>query len=98
MTPEELQAPPRKLGELHSSSGRPPATDTVLSLPSAQNPMRLLSGDQNGSIAPSAPSMRRELSVSRERTQSWVSGLIGLPTTKAAVRPSGEISTCAESG
>ena len=35
--------------------GEPPPTSTFLSLPSAPNPMKRLSGDQNGENTPSVP-------------------------------------------
>src|SRR5258708_6031557 len=56
ITPSRFQAPPRPLGASHTPCDCPPAMSIFLSLPSAKNPIDLLSGDQNGYDAPCVPS------------------------------------------
>src|SRR5215469_11493887 len=57
--------------------------------PPAPKAMDLLSGDQNGRLAPSAPRIRRALAASSGRTHNPVLPLA--TPMNAASRPSGEI-------
>ena len=56
----------------HSTSARPPEAAIVFSLALVKKPIRRLSGDQNGSTAPSASSSRRAAIESSDRTHSCV--------------------------
>jgi len=58
ITPSRFQVPPRPLGASHSTWTCPPDTSTFLSLPSAKNPMDLLSGDQKWDATPLASLQR----------------------------------------
>src|SRR2546427_368688 len=88
-TRTRLHAPPRPLAAGHSVCAGPPEASILLRLPAAKNPMKRLSGDQNGKDAPSVPASGWGVLESSFRTQSWV-----LPEESAAVkprrRPSGE--------
>ena len=70
----------------------------VFSSPPATKPMRRLSGDQNGRLAPSAPSRRRDVIESRDRTHSCDSERVTPPMTNATIVPSGDTATPVESG
>lgn len=98
MTFDAFHVAPRPNGASHTGSDGPPAAATVLSLPSAKNPMRSLVGDQNGCATPSPPSIRRAIGESSERTHNWFSVDTPAPTTNATMRPFGEIATFVESG
>ena len=91
-------AAPRAAGASQIDSLRPPVTAIDFSFVGVKNPIRLPSGDQNGCRAPAASSRRVATVDSSDRIQSCVSGVIGLPTMNAIVRPSGEIATMLESG
>src|SRR2546428_9089174 len=90
ITPSRFQAPPRAKGASQSVSAGPPAASIFLSFPSAKNPTKRLSGDQNGNEAPSVPVSACAESPSRERTQR-----ISLPSAVGATKvrrwPSGEM-------
>src|SRR5262249_2507953 len=92
ITPSRFQVPPRPIGASHNVIGGPPAASIFLSFPSAKNPRKRLSGDQNGWKAPSVPASCCAESASRGRTQRRF-----LPSeadaTKARRRPSGETVT-----
>src|SRR5262249_10178648 len=54
----------------HTVAGGPPVTSIFLSFPSAKNPTKRLSGDQNGRWAPSVPASGCAATASSERTTS----------------------------
>src|SRR5271169_4152305 len=89
MTPSRLHAPPPPPDASHNVVGGPPDTSIFLSFPSAKNPRKRLSGDQNGRKAPSVPASTCAVSVSSERIQraDFPSALVA---AKAIRRPSGE--------
>ena len=89
---------PRPFGASASVSERPPVTAIVFSFRLVKNPIRRLSGDQNGSSAPSVSSSRRAIAESSDRTHSCETDWLMLPTTNATIVPSGEIATPEESG
>ena len=74
MTPSRLQAPPTEplpsVGASHTTSGAPPAMSTRFSFPPAMNAIDLLSGDQNGKLAPSVPGSERAVSESSGRSHN----------------------------
>src|SRR5258706_13767430 len=57
MTPELVQVPPRGSGAPASTCALPPGRSTRLSFPCAKNPSDRLSGDQNGPVVKSVPSV-----------------------------------------
>jgi hypothetical protein len=92
MTPPRLHVPPLALAASQRTRGGPPSASTLFSFPSAKNPRLLLSGDQNGYVAPSVPASGRETVESRLRTWRPI-----VPSSclaeKAIRRPSGETAT-----
>src|SRR5262245_52142803 len=98
MSPEALHVPPRPPAASASASARPPVAAMVFNLLLVKKPMRLLSGDQNGSAALSPPSRRFAPTSPRDRTHSWPSERDTAPTTNTTIVPSGEIATPLESG
>src|SRR5687767_1874130 len=99
IVPFGLHVPPRGFGASHTTVILPPLTGTVLSFAPAKKPSCLLSGDQNGRCAPSAPSTRlgTSESVARIQREAEESDVMS-PVTIAIQRPSGEIATSAGSG
>src|SRR5580704_3125907 len=89
MTPSRLHAPPPPPDESHNVMGGPPDTAIFLSFPSAKNPRKRLSGDQNGRMAPSVPASGCAVSASSDRTHRRDLPPALLPT-KAIRSPSGE--------
>src|SRR5580704_16017184 len=76
-------------GTSQSSWGSPPVIGVFLSLPPAKNPICRVSGDQNGSIAPSVPAKRSNLSESSRRSHKYWFG--PAPAVTAKILPSGEM-------
>src|SRR5262249_19379187 len=90
MTPSRLHVPPGlKPGASASTCGLPPVTSIFFSFPSAKNPMKRLSGDQNGQDPPSVPGSDCASEASNDLTQSRRRALGG-PAAKAMRRPSGD--------
>ena len=73
-------------------------TAIVFSFRLVKYPIRRLSGDQNGSSAPSVSSSLRAIDESSDRTHSCEIDWFTLPTMNATIVPSGEIATPVESG
>src|SRR5271169_5861634 len=69
MIPSRLHAPPPPPDASHNVKGGPPDASIFLSFPSAKNPTKRLSGDQNGRTAPSVPASACAVSASSERIQ-----------------------------
>src|SRR5713101_9125080 len=90
MVPSRFQLPPASHGAAAKAIAGPPDASIVFSLLSAKNPSARLSGDQNGSVAPSVPGSGRVASESRERIQSSVFP-VSSAAQKARACPSGEI-------
>src|SRR5262245_17845552 len=86
--PALLQAPPKGSGTSQSVCTGPPVTSIFLSLLSAKKPMKRLSGDQKGKIAPCVPASSLASVESSGRTQSW--SLPPVAAVKARWRPSGD--------
>ena len=63
----------------------PPDDLTFMSLPAAKNPSELPSGDQNGCLAPSVPTMAVASSASSDLTNRR--GLLSPLTAVNAIRP-----------
>ncbi len=72
MTSSAFQVPPLPLLAGASVWGAPPLRFNRFSEPSAKNPIVRLSGDQNGSVAPSVPSSGSAVVVESERNQRRV--------------------------
>src|SRR5215831_14305099 len=87
ITPSEFQVPPLLKGASQRVSTGPPAAETFFSLLSTKNPMYRLSGDQNGSVAPSVPASACAWSESSGRTHIWLPSPI---VAMATYRPSGD--------
>jgi hypothetical protein len=92
ITPSGLHAPPRPLAAAQSLCAGPPEASILLRLPAAKQPMRRLSGDQNGTVAPSVPVSGWATLESSFRTQSCTLPE-GSVAVKARRRPSGETAT-----
>src|SRR5215475_12043129 len=88
ITPSRFHAPPVPTPTSQSVAGRPPLTSTFFNLPLAKKPMKRLSGDQKGWVAPSAPSIGLASEEASERTQSCT--LLPVAAVKASQFPSGE--------
>src|SRR5262249_7304629 len=71
MVASRLQLPPPSFGAGATTITGPADASMVFSIPSAKKPRARLSGDQNGSLAPSVPASGWAASESRERTQSF---------------------------
>src|SRR6476620_11442626 len=89
MVPSGFQLPPASAGAAANTIAGPPDASMVFNLLSAKNPSARLSGDQNGSPAPSVPGSGWAASESRERTQSMAFP-IASTAGNARARPSGE--------
>src|SRR6266545_6531682 len=90
MVPSPFHAPPSPSGAWQRIWTALPALSATFSLRSAKKPMRRLSGDQKGNVAPSAPVICWPPGAERARTHSAF--LPSGPTaTKARRIPSGEI-------
>src|SRR4029079_9549272 len=98
ITFEVPHEPPRPLGASARVSARPPAAEIVFNLFRVKNPIRRLSGDQNGRRPSSASSSRLAVNESSERTHRWVSERATTPTTNAPIAPSADNATAPESG
>ncbi len=70
IVPSGPHAPPRAVGASAITIGVPPATSIRFSLSSAKNPSDVLSGDQNGKLAPAVPGNATLSSRSSCRIQS----------------------------
>ena len=81
--------PPRPNGASQITRTAPLSRSTMANLPAAKKPIRRLSGDQNGSNAPSVPLICCALDADSARTQS-LSFPSGPKATKASRVPSGE--------
>ena len=88
MTPSRFHVPPVPADARHSGTGRPPPSSTFFNLPPAKNPIKRLSGDQNGCDAPSVLSTALASSFARERNQSWTR--LSVAAVKASHFPSGD--------
>ena len=89
MVPSTLQAPPPPPpGVLVISRRVPSAMSTRYSVLDAKNAIDLLSGDQNGSSAPSVPVRGRTSEISSARSQRR--GGPSADATKTRYRPSGD--------
>src|SRR5262245_8803304 len=86
--PALLQAPPKGSGTSQSVCTGPPVTSIFLRRLSAKKPMKRLSGDQKGKIAPCVPLSSLASVESSGRTQSW--SLPPVAAVKARWRPSGD--------
>src|SRR5207247_614683 len=90
ITPSRFQVAPRANGVLHRVCGGPPVTSIFFSLPAAKNPMKRLSGDQNGRVASSVPESGCALIESSGRIHKRVFPEASV-AAKAKRSPSGEI-------
>src|SRR5580704_3373676 len=81
--------PPRPNGASQITRTAPLSRSTMANLPAAKKPIRWLSGDQNGSSAPSVPLIWWAFDADSARTQS-LSFPSGPKATKASRVPSGE--------
>src|SRR5262245_21650018 len=88
ITPSWFHEPPVPTPTSQSVAGRPPLTSTFFNLPPAKKPMKRLSGDQKGWVAPSAPSNGLASEDASARTQSCT--LVPVAAVKASQFPSGE--------
>src|SRR5215510_3631464 len=72
MAPDAVQTAPRVCRISAITSGRPPvaAIDFSLFSAAAVNPMRLLSGDQKGNVAPVTSASLRDVIEARSRTHN----------------------------
>src|SRR5262245_10553092 len=68
ITPSRFHDPPRGTAAVHSVLTGPPVASILFSLPPAKNPMKRLSGDQNGKAASSVPASGCALKASSGRT------------------------------
>src|SRR5450755_1220353 len=90
IVPWRFQVPPRPKVVSDSIRGcSPPLASTIFSLLSAKKPSRVLSGDQNGTVAPSVPDNCCSAPVESERTHKLISPF-GPTATKASRFPSGD--------
>src|ERR1700723_4266798 len=89
MVPWRFHVPPRPANASASIATVPPAMSALLSFPSAKKPIRRLSGDQKGKLAPVVPLSCCAPEAANERTHSvsWPSGPRAM---KARRVPSGE--------
>src|SRR5262245_28930920 len=88
ITPSRFHVPPVPTPTSQSVAGRPPLTSTFFNLPLAKKPIKRLSGDQKGWVAPSAPSSGLASEEASERTQGCT--LLPVAAVKASQFPSGE--------
>src|SRR2546425_10815460 len=90
IVPSRFHVPPqRPIGASHRIRTAALPTSTMLSFPSAKKPMRRLSGDQKGNIAPSVPFSCCALEAENVRTHSLLVPS-SATATKAMRAPSGE--------
>src|ERR1700741_772860 len=80
------------MGASHTVSGGPPEMSIFLSLPSAKNPTKRLSGDQKGDAAFSVPCTIEAVSPSSERTHNC-DFPSAFTARKTICRPSGDTAT-----
>src|SRR5262245_38614639 len=88
ITSSRLHAPPVGTPASHSVAGSPPETSIFFSLPGAKKPMKRLSGDQKGKLAPSVPASGFASAALKARTQSCT--LPPVVAVKASHFPSGD--------
>jgi hypothetical protein len=88
ITPFRFHVPPRAPSALQMVCTGPPERSIFFSLESAKKAMKRLSGDQNGSAAPSVPARGVISAESSARIQ--ICCLPSFTRTSAAKRPSGE--------
>src|SRR5262245_36700388 len=88
ITPLRPHAPPLGTPTSHSVTGSPPETSIFFSLPGTKKPMKRLSGDQKGKLAPSVPASGFPSAALRGRTQSCT--LPPVAAVKASHLPSGD--------
>ena len=68
-----------------------PCRSTIFSIPNAKNPMRRLSGDQNGCSACSVPGSSRPAASPTGRSSNWYSPVPPRGLERATIyRPSGD--------
>ena len=86
-----FQVPPLRLDTAQISFGGPPAISILFNLPPAKNPIRRLSGDQNGYEAPSVRSSNRGSTDPVSRTNNEGAAEAEADAMYAIKRPFGEI-------
>src|SRR6516162_3696114 len=70
ITSSRFHVPPEPLSADARTCGAPPPRSSLLSEPSAKNPIARLFGDQNGYMAPSVPLIGCGVAVASDRSQS----------------------------
>src|SRR5262245_61519158 len=85
-----LQLPGRGIAASQIGTGGPPDASILFSFPPAMNASALLSGDQNGAVAPSVPASGCAVRLSMERTHNSLRPLSS-GAANARRRPSGDI-------